>query len=347
MVDPPLGIREPSMRIAGVLLVALACATAQAANAPFVQIAGPGAGLADTCGTRTTPATIKLNLDLPAGSSWSYAIGYVMPDSDNMYMMDMMMMGMTAGDVYVAGSAPQNGPLAASDAPLSIGSPTTWFGPQGARLPNNELVVTATVYSGLNGTGQAVASTRMTWRCSDGAVMTVADAMNSLGGLPASDAKQQAVEFYNASLDHYFMTTDAKEIADLDSGAKAGWTRTGQSFGVFAGPAAGTDAVCRVYMPPGSGDSHFYSASASECSTVRTRFPTFVFESSNVFYIARPDANTGACPSFTVPVYRFWNGRADSNHRYTTDPAIAAQMMNRGYVPEGYGPNAVIMCAAA
>ena len=31
----------------------------------------------------------------------------------------------------------------------------------------------------------------------------------------------------------------------------------------------------------------------------------------------------------------------DSNHRYTTDPAIKAQMIARGCVAEGIGPNAV------
>jgi len=335
------------MRTLGAVLVALSCGVCFAANAPFIQIAGPGNGLADTCNSRSGAASVRVNLDLPAGSSWNYEVGYVMSDMDSMYMMDMMMMGMSGGDVYLVGSAPQNGPLAANDAALSIGAPSTWFGAQGVRLPTNELVVTATAYSGANGTGQVLGTSRMSWRCDNGATMTRVDGLNSMGGMPTADVKQQAVEFYNAHLDHYFMTADAKEIAALDSGSTPGWTRTGLSFGVFSGPAAGTSGVCRIYMPPGNGDSHFYSASASECSAVTARFPTFVSESSSVFYIARPDTNTGACPAFTVPVYRLWNARADSNHRYTTDPAVAAQMVNQGYVPEGYGPNAVIMCAAA
>ena len=35
----------------------------------------------------------------------------------------------------------------------------------------------------------------------------------------------------------------------------------------------------------------------------------------------------------------------DSNHRYTTDPAVKAQMLARGYVAEGYGADAVGMCS--
>jgi len=42
------------------------------------------------------------------------------------------------------------------------------------------------------------------------------------------------VEFYNAALDHYFMTQDQAEIADLDNGRHAGWMRTGQSFLAYA-----------------------------------------------------------------------------------------------------------------
>src|SRR5207244_3773720 len=47
----------------------------------------------------------------------------------------------------------------------------------------------------------------------------------------------------------------------------------------------------------------------------------------------------------TLPVYRLWNQRSDSNHRYTIDPAIKSLMITKSYIPEGYGPNAVNMCA--
>ncbi len=62
-------------------------------------------------------------------------------------------------------------------------------------------------------------------------------------------------------------------------------------------------------------------------------------------YIALPNLLTGACASSTVPVFRLWNARADSNHRYTTDPTVKAAMIARGYIAEGYGPDGVIMCA--
>ena len=112
-------------------------------------------------------------------------------------------------------------------------------------------------------------------------------------------------------------------------------------------PRRGANPVCRFYLPPANGDSHFYSASPAECAEVAARFPAFVYEAPDVMYLALPDTATGACPPGTTPVYRLWNARADSNHRYTTDPAVKAAMLAQGYVAEGYGPDATIMCAPA
>ena len=162
------------------------------------------------------------------------------------------------------------------------------------------------------------------------------------------------VEYYDASLDHYFMTPLPDEIGALDSGRIAGWTRTGRVFDAFASVAAAAGAavnpVCRFYIPPQHGDSHFFSASPDECQVVLARigsdpnFSGYVYETPAEFYIALPDTVTGSCPSGTAPVYRLWNHRADSNHRYTTDLASRSAMIARGYVPEGYGAMGVAMC---
>ena len=162
-------------------------------------------------------------------------------------------------------------------------------------------------------------------------------------GAPAHKA---VVEFYNETLDHYFISALDADIDALDSGRFKGWQRTGLSFDAYLTPAAGSSPVCRFYLPPASGDSHFYSASPAECNEVKAKFPQFVYEAPDVFHIGLPDTTTGACPTGTKPVYRLWNNRADSNHRYTADPAVKAQMIARGYIAEGYGPDAAIMCAA-
>ncbi|MEP7207206.1 MAG: sialidase family protein [Casimicrobiaceae bacterium] len=161
-----------------------------------------------------------------------------------------------------------------------------------------------------------------------------------------------AVEFYNSGLDHYFVSPLAPDIDALDTGRFPGWYRTGASFQVFAAPAVTTSPVCRFYIPPQHGDSHFFSASPAECNSVAARIGTdpsysgYVLESAAVFYVGLPDTSTGGCAPTLVPLYRLWNGRTDSNHRYTTDQAIKRTMLERGYVAEGYGPDAVAMCVA-
>ena len=163
----------------------------------------------------------------------------------------------------------------------------------------------------------------------------------------AAPVKAEVVEYYNAALDHYFVSALPADIAALDSGALKGWARTGLAFNAYAGAADGTSPVCRFYLPPANGDSHFYSASPAECAAVAARFPSFVYESTDVMHIALPDLATGECPAGLARVYRLWNNRADSNHRYTTDAGVKAAMLAKGYVAEGYGPDATIMCAAA
>jgi len=176
--------------------------------------------------------------------------------------------------------------------------------------------------------------------------------------LPLTPAPVTAIEYYNAARDHYFVSASAPDIDALDSGVITGWQRTGESFSV--GPARVShigiewqyvgQPVCRIYIPP---DSHFYSASADECAQVQ-RYPGFVLESNAVFYAALPDLTTGECGvlpgivdgDFPLrPVYRLWNRRTDTNHRFTTSLQVRAEMIGRGWVSEGYGPMGVVMCA--
>jgi hypothetical protein len=159
-----------------------------------------------------------------------------------------------------------------------------------------------------------------------------------------------AVEYYHAAFDHYFMTADATEIDALDRGVMSGWQRTGMGFNVIvaedtASPMAST--VCRFYGRPEYGlDTHFYTASTDECATVQRNWPQqWQLESANVFRVYMPDTMSGSCTDGTVPIYRAWNQRVDSNHRFTIDPAVQAQMMNHGNVAEGYGNTPVAMCS--
>ncbi len=172
---------------------------------------------------------------------------------------------------------------------------------------------------------------------------------------PTSDAPPPVIivpviEFYAPGLDHYFMTSIPQEISALDNRVIPGWQRTGESFNAYATGSDGSVGrvpACRDYGSPTAGlDSHFYTASALECLDVITKFAgAWLLESGEVFQINLPNIYSGACPAGTVPIYRLWNQRVDSNHRYTKSTAIRSQMLARGFVSEGYGPNGVALCA--
>ena len=164
-------------------------------------------------------------------------------------------------------------------------------------------------------------------------------------GANVSAATVAVIEYYNAALDHYFISSLTADQNALDSGQFKGWVRTGKTFGAYDQATAGASPVCRFYIPPAQGDSHFYSASPAECAQVHTTYPAFVEESTAVMYVGLPDVTTGACAAGLAPVYRVWDNRADTNHRYTTDLNVRAQMVAAGWIAEGYGPNQVIMCA--
>jgi Matrixin/Abnormal spindle-like microcephaly-assoc'd, ASPM-SPD-2-Hydin/Repeat of unknown function (DUF5648) len=165
--------------------------------------------------------------------------------------------------------------------------------------------------------------------------------------LPPPQASVQTVnvvEFYNATLDHYFITWIDAEIANLDAGlTPSRWTRTGYSFKAYATTQPGTSNICRFYIPPADGNSHFFGRSPAECSAAQQEHPEFVLEDANYMQLYVPTA--GACPSGSTPIYRLFDNRADVNHRYTTDRGVRDAMVAKGWIAEGDGPDRVVMCA--
>jgi hypothetical protein len=158
------------------------------------------------------------------------------------------------------------------------------------------------------------------------------------------------IEYHSVALDDYFLTALPNEIQALDSQTIPGWQRTGYSVIAWTSPlAAGQSApadltpVCRLYIPPIDGDSHFYSVSKAECAAVPAQHPEVAFETDAAFFATLPNLQTGACPPDQAPVYRLWNPRG-SSHRYTTQTAVRDDMQLRGYIAEGYGENSVAMC---
>jgi len=153
---------------------------------------------------------------------------------------------------------------------------------------------------------------------------------------PAAPAANEraAIEFYNASLDHYFVTAEPAEVAMLDAGVVVpGWRRTGYAFNTFAPGAAGLPA-CRFFGTPGIGpSSHFFTIDAAECAKVRAN-PAWTSE--GLAFQAEPPG-VGTCPGDRAVVTRLYNNGkgGQANHRYTTSREVAGNMVGEGWVVEG------------
>jgi hypothetical protein len=111
---------------------------------------------------------------------------------------------------------------------------------------------------------------------------------------------------------------------------------------------AGAQPVCRFYVTPAYGDSHFYSASPEECAATAQKFAAqWVEESPAVFYIVLPNTVSGACPAGSRGVFRFVNNANGLHHRYTAEVDVRDSIIqDGGWTQEGYGtpPNAPVMC---
>jgi len=163
-------------------------------------------------------------------------------------------------------------------------------------------------------------------------------------------AKAPLVEFYSPSRDDYFLTMDPMETQTLDN--TPGWERTGEQFfafvlnpQIFSSFGYQQGIVARYYGLPSAGlNTHLYtfeiSAEADSLSP-----GAWAQEFNESFGMWQPLTSTGACPPTTVPVYRLWDGRPDAHHRWTISPEIRQEMLARGWLPEGYGPDSVIMCS--
>ncbi|MFO1324161.1 MAG: choice-of-anchor D domain-containing protein [Burkholderiales bacterium] len=162
----------------------------------------------------------------------------------------------------------------------------------------------------------------------------------------ASAPTVEVVEFYNATLDHYFITWIADEIAKLDAGlTPSKWVRTGGTFRASPSKLPATSAICRFYLPPADGNSHFFGRGTTECGATALAHPDFVLEEPEYMHMLLP--NAGSCAAGTRPVYRVFNNREDANHRYTTERAVRDQMVAKGWVAEGDGADLVVMCTPA
>ncbi len=153
------------------------------------------------------------------------------------------------------------------------------------------------------------------------------------------------VEFYNKTLDAYFITGRSAEQQALD--ARSDFLRTGMTFDAIAAAAStpSTTRVCRFYInlpsPPTS--THFYGREGVDCAQIQAQnLAGFTYEDFD-FAVAQPEG--GVCPTGTKTVYRGFRaatGGKTPNHRYTTSPETYVIAQSQGYVGES-----VAFCATS
>jgi probable HAF family extracellular repeat protein len=156
-----------------------------------------------------------------------------------------------------------------------------------------------------------------------------------------------AIEYRHGEFDDHFLTIDSDEMWKLDAGVLPGWVRTGESIPTYSVDTPGSTAFCRFWSGQtfGPRSSHFFTPVGGECAIVK-RNRDWIFE-GEVFSMLLPDF-AGACAAGATPLYRLYNEGMGGvpHHRYTTNPAIRAEMLAQGWIAEGAGVG-VIGCAPA
>jgi hypothetical protein len=159
-------------------------------------------------------------------------------------------------------------------------------------------------------------------------------------------------EYYNASLDYYFLTGRSGDKAVLD--ALPEWARTGSEIRLYAAPNTKTAPLERHFFARvargGSRGSHFFTASVAEQPLLTGLNPGNLQLDARPFLegiegYAVPADSSGACPATTQPVYRAFKGAPrysdDGNHRFSTSLSQHQDMVTRlGWTDEG-----VVFCA--
>ncbi len=164
----------------------------------------------------------------------------------------------------------------------------------------------------------------------------ILDAASALNVVNALKPYLLVYEFKNTNLNHYFRTSSASENANvLNGSAGPGWVDTKDYYLAWRDASQGASPVCRFYSA--LFNSHFYTASASECATVKNN-PVWAYE--GIVYYAKLPVN-GVCPSGSKPIYRAYNNRADGNHRFSTDRTVIDSLVAQKWNYEG-----IAMCAA-
>lgn len=176
-------------------------------------------------------------------------------------------------------------------------------------------------------------------------VAALAAVLCAFNAATASAQAVTAVEYYNKTIDAYFLTARATEQATLDG--VADFQRTGMMFQAVTATSAtaAQTKICRFYISTVTPftSSHFYGRQGIDCeSLLAQKLAGFTWED---YDFATLQPTSGACPTGTVAIYRGFRAAANgktSNHRYSASLATYNTAINSGYVGEN-----VAFCASS
>lgn len=163
-------------------------------------------------------------------------------------------------------------------------------------------------------------------------------ALALVAALNVSAQSLTVIEYYNKTLDAYFITGRVNEQTALDG--VADFQRTGMTFAATAVATAPSTLtkICRFYITLTTPyvSSHFYGRQGVDCETIRAQnVPGFTWEDYD-FATQQPTA--AACPAGTTTIFRGFRAAAGgktSNHRYSASQVTYDSAANAGYVGEG------------
>ena len=148
------------------------------------------------------------------------------------------------------------------------------------------------------------------------------------------------VEYFNSTLNAYFITGRSSEQSTLD--ASPYFLRTGMSFQALStNPVTGgAGGICRFYVALTAPytSTHFYGRQGVDCESLRSKnLSGFTWEGYDFSFPSTP-TSANDCPNGTTPIYRSFraaSGGVTSNHRYSSDFATYTSNAALGFVGEG------------
>ena len=154
-------------------------------------------------------------------------------------------------------------------------------------------------------------------------------------GVPSVAPDPVVVEFQYEGNRYWSTPLDGEAVSQDYRQQPGDVHRTGLRWGAWRSDDAPAGALgsCRFWPKPETGlRTRVLVQQGFECEAIKSS-GAWILEAENEFHTLPPIS--GSCPAGSIAVRRFNNLRADLNHRWASDEAVAADMRARGWYDEG------------